>query len=234
MIELFVRFGGYIVIACLALYLIRMYLDGKREEAEESLIEALNIITNELEAGNAIETALVTISKDPQNPSAKYFQQILEEVKKGKSFTDSLEFVSKNTKSETFAYICKIIHLAQESKGNIANSLRKLAKNLWEINHLQTSIVTKASGALSKLKIMGIIILPLIYYLMSSVASSPGNLVEISLPFQIYFFIVAIGITFSNYFLFADWKDGLYLFPFSVSYIGFSIVTIGPYIANIL
>ena len=220
----------YIFIACIAGYVVHSLIEGKRTKLDTSLVDSLNNIAQELDAGNSIESAITTISKDKSNPSSKYLAKIIEETKKGHSFEESLEIVSKKTHSKTFAYICDIILLAQKSKGNIADSLKKLSQNLWEIDHLQASVNSKAAGPASTLKILGIVIIPLLYYMMAAVLSSETMLIEITTSFKVYFFAVALAMTFSDYFLFGDIEEGLYILPFSISYLILVFLKIGPYI----
>jgi Flp pilus assembly protein TadB len=222
----------YIVGATLVFYFTHGYIDGQRNKLDGSLIDSLNNIAQELDAGNAIETSIMTISKDKSNPSAKYFKEIIKEANRGLSFQQSLQAVGKRTKSRTFAYICDILYLAQGSKANIADSLKKLSTNLWEIDHLQTSISSKASAPITTLKALGIIIIPLIYYMMSTLLSSGTMVIAITTPFKIYFFAVATFMTLTDYFLFSDIKEGLYTLPFTLSFITLVVLKLGPLIAN--
>ena len=215
------------------LFMIHTTIDRKREDMESSLIESLNNISQELDEGKSIESSIVAISVDKSNPASKYFKEIIEESKKGHSFEESLQIISKKTKSRTFAYICDIIFLAQNSKGNISDSLKKLSENLWEIDHLQTSINSKAAGPLTTLKLLGVALIPMLYYMMASALSSGNMIIEITLPFKVYFFAVGIAMNFADYFLFLFFSQGLYSLPFTITFISAVILKIGPYISNL-
>ena len=222
----------YILGVSIGIYIVYSVIDSRQNKLDSSLVEALNNIAQNLEAGNAIESSIMAVSRDKSNAASKYFKKIIDETNKGLSFEEALRMVSKKTKSETFAFVCDIIYLAQRSRGNIADSLKKLSENLWEIDHLQTSISSKAGGPLTTLKLLGIIIIPLLYYLLAAVLSSDTVVIEITKPFWIYFGAVALAMTFADYFLFADWKDGIFLLPFSATFIWLVIIKLGNYVAS--
>lgn len=226
------NYALYLTITALAIYLIYSFIDTRRSKIDKSLIDSLYNIAQELDKGNSIQASIAQISKDKSNPSSDYFKKIIEKSNKGLSFQDSIKEVSKQSSSETFSYICSILLLAISSKGRISGSLKQLSQNLWEIDHLQESIITKSSSALSTLKLLGIILIPLIYYFMSSILSSGSMIMQLTLPFKIYFFTIAVSMTFTDYFMFKDIKDGLFLLPFTIFYISYVIIKIGPFISG--
>ena len=222
----------YILLVSIGIYVIYSVIDSRQKKLDSSLIESLNNIAQNLESGNAIESSVLAVSKDKSNAASKYFKEIIDETNEGLSFEEALQKVSKKTRSDTFSFVCDIIYLSQKSKGNIADSLKKLSENLWEIDHLQTTIISKASGPLTTLKMLGIVIIPLLYYVLAAVASSDTVVIEITRPFWIYFAAVALAMTFLDYFLFADWKEGLFLLPFSATFILLVILKLGNYVAG--
>jgi Flp pilus assembly protein TadB len=222
----------YILGVTVLIYVIYNVIDTKKTKMENSLIEALNNIAQEIDAGNTIETAIMTVSKDKSNPSSKYFKEMLKETENGRSFEEAIKYVSKKTDSEMFSYICSIILLEQNSKGDISNSLKHLAQNLWEINNLQNSINAKAAAPMTTLKLLGIALVPVLYYSLAGALSSPGAIVEITLPLKVYFCCIALAITFTEYFLFGDYKEGLYLLPFTIAFMITLFLKIGPYMTS--
>jgi Flp pilus assembly protein TadB len=232
--ELLAQYIEYIVAASIALYIVYSTIDSKIKKLDGAIIESLNGIAQNLDGGNSIEASIMAVSQDKSNAAAKCWKEIIKEAKKGSSFEDSLKIVSKRTKSETFAYVCDIIYLSQRSSANISDSLKKLSQNLWEIDLLQTSVNTKASGPLTTLKVLGIALIPLIYYFMASLLSSDTVTIQITLPFQIYFAAVSLAMTFSDYLMFGDFKDGLFLLPFSASYLFYVIIKLGPSVGQLL
>ena len=234
MIEFFNEYIMYILVVSIGIYAIYSVSDSRQKKLDSSLIEALNNIAQNLESGNAIESSVLAVSRDKSNAASKYFKKIIDETNKGLSFGEALQRVSKKTRSDTFSFVCDIIYLSQKSKGNISDSLKKLSENLWEIDHLQTTIISKAAGPLTTLKMLGIIIIPLLYYVLAAVVSSDTAVIEITRPFWIYFGAVALAMTFSDYFLFADWKDGIFLLPFSATFIWLVILKLGNYVAGYL
>lgn len=222
----------YFFIGGVLIYAYHIFDSGQKSKLDGSIVESLNNIAQELDAGNSIETSIMTISQDKSNPSAKYFGKLIEETRKGHSFQESLEIVSKNSDSRTFSYVCDIILLAQKSKGNISSSLKELSQNLWEIDHLQESVNSKAGAPLSTLKMLGIIIIPLLYYMMASVLSSDTLVIAITTPFKVYFVGTALAMSFADYFLFSDYKEGLYILPFTITYMILVFVKLGPMIGG--
>ena len=202
MIELVNEYIMYILGVSIGVYAIYSVIDSRQKKLDSSLIEALNNIAQNLESGNAIESSILAVSKDKSNAASKYFKKIIDETNNGLSFGEALQTVSKKTRSDTFSFVCDIIYLSQKSKGNIADSLKKLSENLWEINHLQTTIISKVAGPVTTLKALGIIIIPLLYYVLAAVVSSDAAVIEITMPFWIYFGAIALAMTFTDYFLF--------------------------------
>jgi pilus assembly protein TadC len=234
MIDFINEYMVYILVVSIGIYVTYSVIDSWQKKLDGSLIEALNNIAQNLESGNAIESAILAVSRDKSNAASKYFKKIIDETNNGLSFDEALQKVSKKTRSDTFSFVCDIIYLSQKSKGNIADSLKKLSENLWEIDHLQTTIISKVAGPVTTLKMLGIIIIPLLYYVLAAVVSSDAVVIEITMPFWIYFWAIALAMTFTDYFLFADWKDGIFLLPFSAAFIWLVITKLGNYVAGYL
>ena len=224
----------YIFIFFFIVYIVYLLISSRKEKFESSLVASLNDIAQSLDAGNAIETALFRISQDKSNSASYYFSKVIAETKKGSSFQKALEKFSKKSGSRTFSYICDILLLADTAKGNISSRLKTLSENLWELDHLQKDINSKASGPITTLKFLGIVLIPLIYYFLAAVLSSETIVLVISLPFVLYFLAVASLMSFTDTFMFRDIKEGIVALPLAISYIGLVVYKISPLITTFL
>ncbi|MCB9359102.1 hypothetical protein H6503_04180 [Candidatus Woesearchaeota archaeon] len=205
--------------ATLAIIIYHMSVSGSRARQQEKVIDSMKQIAQSMMSGDSLETAMTKVD-------CNYFTKVLELMNSGMTIDMALKDAAKNDK--VLMYIADVISLTVSSKGNIIVSLNRLSNKLWEVNHLQKRIDEKASAAITTLQVMGIAVMPAIFYFLAGILSTEEWLVQVDLTMQIYLGFMMLVFTMLNYIIFKDLKGSMIVLPFSAVLYALYILSLGP------
>ncbi|MFT4303486.1 MAG: type II secretion system F family protein [Candidatus Woesearchaeota archaeon] len=210
-----------VTISIIVYYYIRK---GIQDSEEDSVIDAMKHIAQSMTSGDSFETAMTKVD-------CKYFNHIIKLTNNGVELDKAM--IRAAGKNKTLLYISEVLSLTFTSKGNIVNSLNRLSNKLWEINHLQKKIDSKASSAIATLQVMGIVLMPAIFYFLAGILSSEDLIIEVDLIMQGYLGILMLTFTMLNYFVFKDYKGSIIILPFSIVLYITYLLLLGPIIYGV-
>lgn len=226
------QYAGSIVVVFLAIYVLRGVYRSRISRLDSALIDSLDAIAAELDRKASLESAVKKASDLP-NKAGPLFKEIILTSLKGVTFEDALNQSRATAKSRTFAYICELLATAYRSKANAAPSLKELGKKLWQIQHLEQTITSKSAGPIMILQILGVFLLPLIYYFLATLLQTEtlNTVALVTSPvFTIYLGIVALAMAGIDLWVFRDLRETLWFLPVAASFFFFVMVKAGPYI----
>jgi len=221
-----------VVFVTFAILLNHKLIQAKKAKIQSSIIEGLKQIAESMKSGNSFETAVKVQADMKQFPSSAFFGSVLKKTTEGKSTEDALSEAADESKDEIISYIAEVISLTLTSKGNIIASLNSLSSKLWEINHIQKRIDQKASAALATLQVMGIVIVPAIFYFLAGVLSTETAPIVIDMAMKSYLGAIMVIFSFLDYFIFKNIKETLFVLPAGISVYLVYLFILGPMIGN--
>jgi Flp pilus assembly protein TadB len=202
----------------------------RRKEAEKQVVESLRRIAESMRTGNTFEAAIKQISDEKE--SSAFFKKVLKESNKGKTLMQALSDTAEKSRDKNIKYIAEVLSLTISSKGNIIASLERLSDRLSEISHLQRKIDVKAASALTTLQVLGIAVLPGIFYFLAGILGDAFSEISINIPLMIYLGAVMVIFSMLDYLLFRNFKESMYVLPAGVMIFILYITELGPLLAN--
>jgi Flp pilus assembly protein TadB len=204
----------------------------KRQVVEQNVIEELKQIAEYMKSGNSFETAIKEISEKASSNNSGFFKKVLTLSNNGLTIEQALTKTAEKTKNNTLIYVSEVISLTITSKGNVIQSLEKLSNKLWEINHLQKKIDEKASAALTTMQTVGILVMPGIFYFISSILSTEEFIIAVDMPMKIYLGVIMCIFCLMDYIIFRNLKESLFVFPTGITIYLIYIIKLGPLITG--
>jgi len=225
-----------IFICILTIYLALQRYFAHQRGLDDALITTLERIAEHLDQGDSLETALTTLATDPTNKAAPHFRRILDHVQRDATLPEALEHAARTAPTRTLAYICTLLATAEHSKANASDALKNISRKLWDIHHLQNAITTKSSTPILIIQILGIFLLPAIYFFLATILQTDtlDTLALANHPLVlIYLSITGILLSFLDWFIFRDALQSGLLLPVTLSYQYLFLTTLAPLIINL-
>jgi Flp pilus assembly protein TadB len=237
-VYLALKVSDYIIIGfCILsfiIFIVHKINKSIQYDREQSLIQALSAVAENLRAGNSLETIMVSMVGKKEYKCTIWFSKIIELTNKGTPLILSFEQVARKSGSEVFIFVSEVITLTYSSKGNIVDTLHNLSNKLNDIAFLQQRIDEKSNSALTSLQLIGMIGMPIIFYALASFLSSELLIIEVDLNMKVYFGALTLLLSMLSYLIFDDIIDSFYNLLLGVSSYLMIIFILGPNIGNIL
>jgi Flp pilus assembly protein TadB len=225
-----------IFLGTLTIYLALQRYFAHQRSLDDALIPTLERIAEHLDQGNSLETALTTLATDPTNKAAPHFKRVLDHVQRDATLPEALEHAARTASTPTLAYICTLLATAEHSKANSSDALKHISRKLWDIHHLQTTITTKSSTPILILQVLGIFLLPAIYFFLATILQTDtlDTITLVNTPILIgYLSLTGILITFLDWFIFRDALQSWTLLPVTLSYHYLFLTTLAPLLTTL-
>ena len=137
----------YMIIAFVSvegLFYVLLYIKAERirDEIENQLPDALQVIAANLDAGTTPYQALKSAVKKEFGVLGRLFDKATKKALASENFSEALADVARNTNSSIFKRTVKLIGSAMRSGGNLAPILRELAADISERKMLKQEMIT--------------------------------------------------------------------------------------------
>lgn len=109
---------------------VRILRDRRRVKFNEQLVEALGTMSNALRAGFSINQAFESVVESGENPIAQEFKVLLQQMRVGLSFEDSLASLDKRVQSDDLTLVCTSIDIARKTGGNLTEIFDRISETI--------------------------------------------------------------------------------------------------------
>jgi tight adherence protein B len=110
-----------VALSTAVLWLALIVQANRRARAfEAQLPEILDMLAASLKAGHGFDQALQTIATDVDDPAAREFQRVVNEVHLGRSLDDALDDMSKRVRSSDLQFVLDAITVQRQVGGSLA------------------------------------------------------------------------------------------------------------------
>ena len=137
-------FGRAVVTGTGASFVLYGYLSYRRGRRiarfAEQLPDVIEIIVRSLRAGHPLPVSLALVAREMPKPAGPEFSAIVNEINYGRSVNDALETLETRVGYREVRFFVSSIAIAQQTGGNLAEILTRLAKMLRERFRLKRKI----------------------------------------------------------------------------------------------
>jgi tight adherence protein B len=106
----------------------------------EQLPDVIDVIVRSLRAGHPLPVSLALVAREMPAPTGPEFSAVVDEINYGRSIIDALELFEKRIGYHEVRFFVSSIAIAQQTGGNLAEILSRLAKMLRERFKLKRKI----------------------------------------------------------------------------------------------
>lgn len=131
---------GFLLIEFLVYVLLSMAVDSKTDQVEESLPEALQLMSSNIRAGLTTDKALLLSARPEFGPLATEIKRVGRETMMGRNLASALMDITKRTKSDHLNRTMELIVSSIESGGELADLLDQTANDLRDQQLIQKEI----------------------------------------------------------------------------------------------
>ncbi len=142
------------------IYILRLQIK-RSEKIEKQLPEALDFICRSLRAGHGLTVSFGIVGDELQQPIAKEFKTVFEEINFGLPFNEALTNFAVRTNSNDINFLVVGLLIQREAGGNLIELLENLAKTIRDRMILRGKIRVLASEG----KYSGILLSALPFFL---------------------------------------------------------------------
>ncbi|ABR56729.1 type II secretion system F family protein [Methanococcus aeolicus] len=130
--------------------------EGKIEKFEKNIPKALYVMTLSLDSGRSVTEAIEEVINAGVNGVDKEFMKILYLIiEKKYSFEDAMTTITENSDSMVFRQIGRLIIENRKQGGELASTLRTLAKTLEDLMNIKQQLLSTTANGL----VVGLVIL---------------------------------------------------------------------------
>ena len=127
--------------ASFVLYGYLSYRRGRRiARFAEQLPDIIDIIVRSLRAGHPLPISLALVAREMPKPAGQEFSAVVDEINYGRSVNDALEMLETRVGYREVRFFVSSIAITQQTGGNLAEILTRLAKMLRERFRLKRKI----------------------------------------------------------------------------------------------
>lgn len=156
--------------ASLMLYGYLVYRRGRRiARFAEQLPDAIDIIVRSLRAGHPLPVSLALVAREMPKPAGPEYLVVVNEINYGRSVIDALEMLETRVGYREVRFFVSSIAIAQQTGGNLAEILTRLAKMLRERFRLKRKI--RAMSAEGRFSGYALSLLPILLFGLINVVS---------------------------------------------------------------
>ena len=117
-----------------AVALVYLYLRYKRARRiarfGEQLPDIIDVIVRSLRAGHPLPVSLALVAREMPAPAGAEFSAVMDEINYGRSIGEALELLEKRIGYRELRFLVSSITIAQQTGGNMAEILARLARML--------------------------------------------------------------------------------------------------------
>ena len=125
-------------------FLVYFYLSFRRgrriSRFAEQLPDVIDVIVRSLRAGHPLPVSLALVAREMPQPAGTEFSAVVDEINFGRSIIDALDMMEKRIGYHEIRFFVSSIAIAQQTGGNLAEILSRLAKMLRERFKLKRKI----------------------------------------------------------------------------------------------
>jgi tight adherence protein B len=126
----------------------------RRMKFNIQLVEALGSMSNALRAGFSINQAFETVVQNGEKPIAQEFGVLLQQMRVGMNFYDSLQSLDKRVGSDDLTLVVTAIDIARRTGGNLTEIFDKISLTIRERMRIERRVQTLTAQG----KLQGIIV----------------------------------------------------------------------------
>jgi tight adherence protein B len=140
----------------------------QRRRFEDQLPDTLNLLATSLRAGYSMQQALEAVSQEAPQPTSREFQRVLNEIRLGRSVSESLQDSATRMESTDFDWVVLAFTIQREVGGNLAEVLQTTSETILHRGRLrrETRALT-AEGRISAI-VLGAMPFALFFLLFTS------------------------------------------------------------------
>lgn len=168
---------------------------------EDQLVEALQMITNSVNAGQSLIQGIENMVKDTKPPLSSEFEEALRQVKLGKPLQEALSDIAKRISSKDLTMAVTSINLSKETGGNLGEILLRLCDTIRERKKIKGKIVSltaqgRASGIV--MSIIPVALLVVLYVIEPDMMGLLFNTLLGNIMLLIAGVMISVGMFFIN------------------------------------
>jgi hypothetical protein len=208
------------------------YKQYAKDQIESSLIKILPEMSESLNAGYSLDMTINSIALKTNLPISSEFVKIKSMMIQGIITETAFKSVAKASKNKSFMLLAEIISSTLNNRirsGNIGNLYRRLV----EIGRQENWRNEKIKSSILIVQFAGIVIIPLLFYMITSIISTASSVVTVDTNLQIFFIIITPILASLNYIVFRDFKTSISVFLLGSSAIMLILTTFGPMVGKL-
>jgi len=129
--------------------------ERRRKKFEGQLGETLQMLAGSLRAGYSLPQAIATVAQEGEEPTTSEFTRVTNEVRVGRSLTESLDDVAVRMRNEDFYWVTQAIGINREVGGNLAEVLDSVSATIRGRAEIKRQVASLAAdGKLSAIILM--------------------------------------------------------------------------------
>lgn len=129
--------------------------ERRRKKFEGQLGETLQMLAGSLRAGYSLPQAISTVAQEAEEPTTSEFTRVTNEVRVGRSLTESLDDVAVRMRNEDFYWVTQAIGINREVGGNLAEVLDSVSSTIRGRAEIKRQVASLAAdGKLSAIILM--------------------------------------------------------------------------------
>lgn len=133
---------------------VKMLRARRRAKFNEQLVEALGTMSNALRAGFSINQAFESVVETGDKPIAQEFQVMLQQLRVGMSFEDSLASMDRRVQSDDLTLVVTSIDIARRTGGNLTEIFDRISETIRGRMRIERRVKTLTAQG----RIQGIIV----------------------------------------------------------------------------
>ncbi|GAC1425106.1 MAG: type II secretion system F family protein [Burkholderiaceae bacterium] len=167
-------FARVVVTGTGASFVLFGYLSYRRRRRiarfAEQLPDVIDIIVRSLRAGHPVPVSLALVSREMSEPAGPEFSAVVDEINYGRSVNDALEMLETRVGYREVDFFVSSITIAQQTGGNLAEILMRVAKMLRERFRLKRRI--RALSAEGRFSGYALSLLPILLFGLINIVST--------------------------------------------------------------
>jgi len=144
-----------LIVPVLGRMVFSVLAERRRKKFEGQLGETLQMLAGSLRAGYSLPQAIATVAQEGEEPTTSEFTRVTNEVRVGRSLTESLDDVAVRMRNEDFYWVTQAIGINREVGGNLAEVLDSVSATIRGRAEIKRQVASLAAdGKLSAIILM--------------------------------------------------------------------------------
>lgn len=110
--------------------LVKIFRERRKRKFNEQLVEALGTMSNALRAGFSINQAFESVVENGDKPISQEFQVVLQQMRVGMSFEESLQSMENRVKSDDLTLVVTSMDIARKTGGNLTEIFDRISETI--------------------------------------------------------------------------------------------------------